>query len=89
MRRIEAKRHLPLVGRPLEVPAIGVDAGEHVVRVRQVWMPIETAQGHTQRDIELPSATKRVRERHEHEARRIAREIIAQSPDLVSHPRPP
>jgi hypothetical protein len=86
---IEPQRHLPLVGGPLEIPAIRVDARENVVRVRQVRMAIEAAQRHAQRDVQLAGAPQRVRERHEHEARWIAREVIAQAANLVRHPRPP
>ena len=89
MRRVEPQRHLPLVGRALEIAAVRVDARQHVVRIGDVRMPIESAQRDTHGDVELAGATQRVRERHEDEARRIAREVIAQAANLVSHRRTP
>ena len=43
VRGIEAQRHLPLVGRALQLTAVRVDAGQHVVRVGDVRMAIESA----------------------------------------------
>ena len=89
VRRIESERHLPLIGRALELSAIRVDTREHVVRIRDVRMAIEPTQRDTHREIELTCTPQRVGERHEHEARRITGEIIAETPNLVSHRPPP
>src|SRR5690242_3703870 len=84
--RVETERHFPLVGGALEIPAIGVNAREHIVRVSQVRMAIEPAERHAERDIQLAGSAQRVGEPHEYEARRITRQLIAQAADLVSHP---
>jgi len=89
VRGVEAQGHLPLVGRAIEIAAIRVDPREHIVRVRYVRVPVEPAQGNAQRNIHLPGTTKRVREWHEHEARWIARQVIAEATNFVSHHRPP
>ena len=81
----EAEHHVPLVEGVLELAAIHADAREQIVRVRVVRVALESAMRDLEPEVELAGAPQRLAQLHEHEARRIARELVAQPSDLVRH----
>ena len=52
-------------------------------------MPLESAQRDLERDVELTLPAQRLAELQKDEARRVARQLVAPPPDVVSHWPPP
>ena len=85
----EPQYHIPLVERALKLSPIDGDTRQQIMRVGVVRMALEPTCRDAQREIELPLTPQRLAKLQEDETRRVARELIAPTPNLVSHGRAP
>ena len=89
MARREPQHHVPFVECALHLAAVHADARQQVVCIGEMRMPLEPAQRHLERDVELPLLAQRFAQRHEDAAARIARELIAHAAHVFRHRRAP
>ncbi len=83
------ERHLPLVHRPVQRALVHVDAGQQIVRVGVVGMPLEPMDRDAMRRFQIPLPAQRLAEQQEGQTARIAGEFLAPAADVVSHQHAP
>ena len=87
--RIEAQHGFPSVERAREIAAVDCNARDEIVRFDVLRMPLESSQRDLERHVELVLPAQRLAQLQKHETRRIARELVAPPPNVVSHWPPP